>query len=525
MTAKVAVIATSDIHGNILPFNFITSRPGAGSLARVASYAGRVRRSLGNDSVMLLDAGDLLQGQPTVYFYNYEATGHPHIAAEALKVLRYDAAAIGNHDIETGHPVYGRWLREAAPIPILAANVVDDSSDAPYFKPYVMVEKKGVRIAVVGLTTPAVPAWLPPALWSGMRFLDMEQTARHLLPAIRHNEHPDIIVGLFHSGADTSADTAGLRENATLSVAREVDGFDIVIFGHDHRPHCSTIVNNQGKTVVCVNPGANGRIVTRADITFDLATRKVKKITGRLVDVAHLPASRSFTRHFSHHSLLVKRYAARRVGNLTKPISSSGALLGPSTMVDLIHRLQLSVTGAEVSFAAPLSLDTEIEAGPVTVAQMFAIYKYENALSVMRLTGSEIRSYLEHSYDGWIAVLKSDESPTPIYNLDSAAGIDYTVDPTKPFGHRVSIDSMSDGKPFNPDNVYNVVLNAYRAHGGGDLVTLGAGIAHSEIARRIVSTTPRDLRHYLIQLIEQTKTLIPRPLGNWKFTTNPLNTD
>ena len=202
--------------------------------------------------------------------------------------------------------------------------------------------------------------------------------------------------------------------------------------------------------------------------------------------------------------------------------------------MSLLHKLQLEISKADISFAAPLSFDATIHAGPITVSDMFTLYKYENMLYVMELTGREIKNYLEEAYSLWTKQITPDqhhlinfasENPTPAdnrlakpsYNFDSAAGIDYTVDVTKPKGEKISILSLSDGRPFSLDSTYTVAVNSYRANGGGDLLTKGAGIPASELNSRVVRATDKDLRYYLIKEIERNPDLHPVDLANWRF--------
>lgn len=185
LTLKIAV--TSDVHGNYFPYNFITRSPGDGSLARVATRVNELRDSLGRDRVILLDNGDILQGQPTAYYYNFIKTDAPHLTARMLKWLDYDAETIGNHDVETGHAVYDRYRKDLGSLPLLGANVIDRTTGKPYLQPYTVLDKDGIRIAVLGLLTPAIPAWLPETLWDGLEFEDMVESAGKWVPYIMEN--------------------------------------------------------------------------------------------------------------------------------------------------------------------------------------------------------------------------------------------------------------------------------------------------------------------------------------------------
>ncbi len=537
-TTNLKIVATTDVHGNFFPYNFITRKPWEGSMARVATYVDSLRRTEGDEAVILLDNGDILQGQPTVYYYNYIDTTSSHIADDIYRFLRYDAATIGNHDVETGHAVYDRWRAES-PVPVMGANVIDTKTGEPYLKPYTVIERKGVRIAVLGLLTPAIPAWLPENLWSGLRFDDMVETARKWIPIIRSKEHPDFIIGLFHSGADASRTTDGMMENASVYVAENVPGLDAVFFGHDHRQHLSTVKSPEGGKVTLLNPANNARAVAVADlsVTRDSQGRIVEKsIKGHIDDVTHLQPDARYMQQFSKQREEVAKFVDRRIGEATDTLSTRPAFFGPSAFMQLLHDLQLEITGADISFAAPLSFDAMIASGPLTVSDMFTLYKYENMLYTMELTGQEIKDYLEKSYAVWTAqidpanpdahlLLFGSDNPTPTdnrlknpsYNFDSAYGINYTVDVTKPEGHKINISSLSNGAPFELGRKYRVAVNSYRGNGGGDLITKGAGLTRAEIPSRIVASTDKDLRYYLLKAIEKHGRVTPRVVNNWKF--------
>ena len=146
-----------------------------------------------------MDNGDILQGQPTCYYSNYVNPKMPNVAAEVINYLKYDAQVFGNHDVETGHAVYDKWIHELQ-CPTLGANIIDTKSGKPYVEPYLMLERDGVRIAILGMLTPAIPNWLHQQLWSGMRFEEMVTCARRWVKVLREKEQADLIIGLFHSG-------------------------------------------------------------------------------------------------------------------------------------------------------------------------------------------------------------------------------------------------------------------------------------------------------------------------------------
>lgn len=534
-TIDLKFIETSDVHGSFFPYDFINRKPKAGSLARVATYVNQLRSQHG-ENVILLDNGDILQGQPVSYYSNYVDTTSANIAAQVVNYLRYDAQTIGNHDVETGHRVYDKWV-SATHCPILGANVIDTKTNKPYLKPYTILKRGGARIAIIGLLTPAIPNWLGENLWSGLRFEEMVSSARQWMRVVKEQEKADIVIGLFHSGKDGGITTPHYKEDASLAVAREVPGFDVVFFGHDHTRYADAVTNSEGKRVVCLDPANNAMSVAQADLR--LVKKKgrwcVKESQWKLVDVADLPVDNDFVNHFSAFNETVKAYADRVIGTFENTISTRDSYFGNSAFNDLILNLELSITKADVAFNAPVSFDVAIKKGPVRVADMFNLYKYENQLFVMRLTGKEIRKALEMSYDLWVNTMTSPDDHLLLldsqtrgdqqrlgfknfsFNFDSAAGIDYEVDVTKPNGQKVKVLKMSNGEPFDENKYYKVAVNSYRANGGGELLTRGAGIAKDDLNDRIVWRSEYDLRHYLMEEIKRLGTLNPEPNTNWRF--------
>lgn len=534
-TIDLKFIETSDVHGSFFPYDFINRKPKAGSLARVATYVNQLRSQHG-ENVILLDNGDILQGQPVNYYSNYVDTTSANIAAQVVNYLRYDAQTIGNHDVETGHRVYDKWV-SATHCPILGANVIDTKTNKPYLKPYTILKRGGARIAIIGLLTPAIPNWLGENLWSGLRFEEMVSSARQWMRVVKEQEKADIVIGLFHSGKDGGITTPHYKEDAALAVAREVPGFDVVFFGHDHTRYADAVTNSEGKLVACLDPANNAMSVAQADL--QLVKKKgrwcVKESQWKLVDVADLPVDNDFVDHFSAFNETVKAYANRVIGTFENTISTRDSYFGNSAFNDLILNLELSITKADVAFNAPVSFDVAIKKGPVRVADMFNLYKYENQLFVMRLTGKEIRKALEMSYDLWVNTMTSPDDHLLLldsqtrgdqqrlgfknfsFNFDSAAGIDYEVDVTKPNGQKVKVLKMSNGEPFDENKYYKVAVNSYRANGGGELLTRGAGIAKDDLNDRIVWRSEYDLRHYLMEEIKRLGTLNPQPNTNWRF--------
>lgn len=524
------LIETSDVHGCYFPYDFIRNKPMKGSLARVSSYVKEQREKYEN--VILMDNGDILQGQPVAYYYNYMDTISEHVCAAMLNYMKYDVGTMGNHDVETGHAVYDRWVRQCN-FPVLGANIVDNKTGKPYLPPYQVIEKEGVKIAILGMITPAIPSWLPEQLWSGLHFEDMEDCARKWVKIIREKENPDVLVGLFHAGPEGNK-LDNVVENGSGNVAKSVPGFDVVFMGHDHTRRYEKVVNVEGDSVLLIDPANMSKVVSEVTFTIKKQDGKVvsKQVEGKLVNMDGYAPDADFLNIFSGAYETTMDFVSRNIGRIEHTISSKEAFFGPSAFVDLIHQLQLDITGADISFCAPLSAYAEIKKGDICVSDMFNLYKYENLLYTMKLTGKEIKDFLEMSYALWTNQMQSPDDhlmllneedngfgrfKNPSFNFDSAAGIIYTVDVTKPQGEKIRIERMANGEPFDLNKTYRVAVNSYRGNGGGDLLTKGAGIPKTELAKRILYSTDKDLRYYLMKRIEEVKVLDPKPLNQWKF--------
>jgi|WetSurSiteA1Bulk_404760.scaffolds.fasta_scaffold02919_2 2',3'-cyclic-nucleotide 2'-phosphodiesterase / 3'-nucleotidase len=546
-TVNIKIIETSDVHGALVPYDLTNDLQTNSSLAQVHSYivSQRIQQ---DQEVILLDNGDLIQGDPISYFYSFEDSSDTHVFADALNFMGYDAATIGNHDIETGHNVYDKFRREIN-FPWLAANAINVENDEPYFQPYTIIERKGVLIAVLGLITPSIPNWLPEKLWSGIEFEDMIETAEKWVAFIQEKEKPDLIIGLFHSGVDftyneESEDTYK-NENASQLIAEQVPGFDVIFVGHDHSGWNFKIENEAGDSVLILGPLSRARTVAVADIQLEFDSIsgrwKQKNISGEIVETKNYKPDDHFMSKFLLNLNIVKNYTETPLGQIMASVSSKESLFGPSEFVDLIHTAQLEITEADISFASPLSFNTTIDSGWIRVKDLFKLYHYENYLYTMSLTGEEVDNYLEYSFGSWFNEMKdssdhlliyktnedgsikysqrtgSPELEEIYYNYSSAAGINYTVDVSKPAGDRVNIVELSDGTPFDFDKTFKVAINSYRGSGGGGHLTRGAGISQDDLSERIVASTNRDIRYNLMQWIKEKKNIRPHLLGNWKI--------
>ena len=556
------IVETTDIHGMIFPYNFITDKEESSSMANICSYIKKLKSD--GKTVLLLDNGDTLQGQPTVYYYNFIATNEKHIWAEVLNYMNYDVVTMGNHDIETGHNVYDRIVKEIK-AQVIVANLINEKTKEPYFKPYAIIKKNGVKIAILGMIEPAIERQLPKILYEGIIAEDMVECAKKWIEIIKEKEKPDMIVGLFHSGANYTEDKEKYKnENASQLVAEEVEGFDIIFVGHDHqgwngkgydettKQKTKDVKSPSGK-IIQIYGGVNAaRSIASVDVKmiYDKDAKKWNiNFNGELINPSQYEADKEFLEKFNNDKEKIKTWVDRDIGELNTKLTSDEAMFGDSYFLSFIHDLQFEIAQkelgekADISFAAPLSKDAVLNIGKIKVRDMFNLYPYENFFYVMRLTGKQIKAVMEYSYCRWFNLMtnindhliyfkkdangnlifnnryNSYDTLTQTYNYESMGGLNYTVDVRKGYGERVNIISMSDGSAFDLNKEYKVAINSYRGSGGGGHLTQGAKIDLKTLQNMdlVIKSTDKDLRFYMIKWFEeQTNSVTVEKLNNWK---------
>lgn len=532
------IVTTGDIHGSWFDEPYVEGQAKKTSLMSVSAWVDSLRQAVGKQNVLLLDAGDCLQGDNAPYYYNYVDTEGEHLFVQLVDYMGYDAVAVGNHDIETGHPVYDKVDEQlrAHGIPFLAANAVGEDGQ-PYFAPYKVFRRGGLKVAVIGFTNANMKAWLDEKIWSGIEFQSLIPCAQEWVDKVRETEHPDVVVVLTHSG--TGEGDGSILESQGLDLLESLQGVDVLVCSHDHVP----FVKEKDGTWL-INGGARAGNVGHAVITVSKAAGK--QVCGETVRMDKNKVNEAMKEQFHPAFEAVKAFTLQPVGVLSVDLHTRDAYKGMCDYAALIHMVQLEASGAQISFMAPLTFDGTVTAGQVIYNDMFTIYPFENQLYVLRMKGSEIRDYLEYSYDNWIQTpgehaLRISDAPDPrtgarrwsfvarTYNFDSAAGLFYTVDLTKPFGKRVKITSLADGTPFKLDEWYTVAMTSYRASGGGDILHKGAGLSKEEVDERIQERLP-EIREMVYQYFKRHGTVGTEDFGNravlgaWYFVPEKLVT-
>ena len=534
----LTVMTTGDVHGRWFDSDYVSGATNS-SLFSINHYADSIRTAVGEENFILIDAGDCLQGDNASYYFNYVDTLSPHLYPRLAKYMEYDVITVGNHDVETGHGVYDRVRDELESygIPFLGGNAIRTDNGEPYFKLYTILRKNGLKVAIIGFTNANMKAWLNESIWSGMDFLSLVPYVQEQVDKVIAKEKPDVVIVSTHSG--TGNGDGSMLESQGLDLYNSLKNVDLLLGSHDHRPYS---VSNGSLSYVDV--GNNARNFGLCEINVKVEGGKVvSKSSGSKVCPADITEiDLAMKEYFKEDFEAVKAFTMRKVGELKTDLSMAESFVGMCDYMNMLHTVCLGCEPAEISIAAPLSMDSRIKAGTLIYNDMFSLYRYENMLFVVRMSGQEIKDFLEYSYDMWIQtatspsdhVLRIAPRPDPrygterwsferaSYNFDSAAGINYTVDVTKNYGDRIAISTMADGTPFDLGKTYNVAMTSYRASGGGETMVKGAGIDTANIDERVVNKYPaiRDLIYDFIAEkgeIGSEQMYDPAINGSWKF--------
>lgn len=515
--AHVTVIATTDLHGNLLPVDYYTNKEDARGLARAATIIRQIRKE--NPNSVLIDSGDTIQGTPLAFFHNRKNNRPPDPMMLAMSSLKFDALAVGNHEYNFGLPVLNKAKNEAN-FPWLSGNTYRAGTNETYHKPYIVKEVGGVRIGIIGLTTPGVPYWDNPENYAGLEFRQPVEEARRWTNELRTKEGVDVVVVAMHMGLEEDLRTGERNpgqvphENEAIEIARTVPGIDIITMGHTHREIPSLVING----VLLTQANAYGRHVARADIYLerDAASRwRVIAKSSRTMPVTNETATDpEIARLAAPYDRETQEWLSRTIGTSSRELTAIDARFRDNALLDLIHRVQLDAGKADVSMAASFNDRARLAAGDVTVRDIAALYVYENTLVVLEVTGAQLKDALEHSARYFTAYAPG-KSPAelvdpriPGYNFDIAEGVTYDIDLTKPHGSRIQ-NLRFKGAPLDPARKLRLATNNYRVNGGG-------GYTMYKDAP-VVYRSGEEIRELIIDWVERNKQVPVEATNNWRL--------
>ncbi|MWV59132.1 bifunctional metallophosphatase/5'-nucleotidase [Rathayibacter sp. VKM Ac-2754] len=516
---ELTLVSTTDVHGHVYNWDYFANAPYEGEdtlgLTRVATEVDRLRAEKGDESVLVFDNGDAIQGTPLTYYYGLgdgaagvlaDETTHP--MATAFNTIGYDAQVVGNHEYNYGLDMLSAYEGDLE-APLLGANVVEVATGEPYHKPYELIEREidgeTVTIGVLGLVTPGVRVWDKQYVDGVLEFQDMVEAAKQWVPEVQ--EQADVVVVLAHTGqgtvADADYDPADLNEDVVNNIATQVPGIDVVVAGHSHQDVPQTLYTNvAGEQVLVTQPYYWAQGLT--EVTLNLVPDTAGDLQVDWSEGSAPVAKPVYARDIPEESTAVLDALAEQhattIDYVNTPVAESVEELSAETsryedtpIIDFINNVQAetvdtALEGTEwadvpvISQASPFSRTAVFPKGQVTIRDIAGLYIYENTLRGVEMTGAQVREYLEFSalyfnqvapgavFDpatGTNAVTPDRPTGTPDYNYDALSGVDYVIDISQPAGSRIRDLAHPDGTPVADDDVFVMAVNNYRQSGGG----------------------------------------------------------
>ncbi len=497
-SAHVVIVATTDVHGRVLGWDYVRDAAGQGGLARVASMVESLRAQY-PDQVVLVDAGDLIEGNPFATYFAERDSQRPHPVVDALNAMQYDAATPGNHEFDFGPDLLARATGDAT-YRYVSANIFKGATDTLVFPPYVVVVRGGVKIGVTGLTTPGVMVWDKSQLAGRIRVRPIAETAPLALRRL-DLAGVDLKVVLVHSGLNepSSYDTTGVGpENAALGLASiplPAPRPDLVIVGHSHKEMRDYVVN--GVHFVQPRNFALSLAVVHVGFVKETTGYRVVSLRSELLPLASVPEQPRFVRRFTAAHERVRSWAGTAVGTAGSGFAARYGRVEDTPLLDFINDVQRRRAGADLSAATDFDVSAGLPEGEVRERDVAGVYPYENTLRAVRISGDQLRAYLEHSARYFRTYQPGGpliNDSVPGFDFDVVSGVTYVIDLAQPEGRRIR-GLAYRGRAVAPTDSFTLALNSYRQAGGGGYTMLaGARVVYDrgESIRDLLATELRS---------------------------------
>jgi 2',3'-cyclic-nucleotide 2'-phosphodiesterase/3'-nucleotidase len=482
-SVDIVIAGTTDTHGRLRAWDYYRNVPEQSlGLTRLATVVDSIRAA-NPGRVLLLDAGDILQGNPMAEFVARDSMRQPNAIIAAMNAMRYDAAAIGNHEYNFGVPYLDSAIAQAR-FPFLSDNTYrPDKSHA--FAPWKIFRVQGVRVAVIGATTPGVALWDAEHVRGRLTFGDIVPAVRQSVGEVR-KAGSDLVVLSVHSGLDepSSYDTVSTgvaSENVAARVANEVPGIDVILYGHSHKEVREKVI---GSTLL-VQPKnwATSLSVVHVILARESGRWRVARKSADLIQAANHPESPAVLAATEATHQRTVAYFNAPIGTTRVAWRADSARLRDTPIIDFILETEMREAKSDLASAAAFDTSAILGPGPVTAAQVAHLYPYANTLKAIRISGAQLRQYLDFSsryYTGRLTQSGALETnrDVPGYNFDIVAGVDYTIDLTRPLGGRIT-RLIFHGQPVKDSDSFTLALSNYRQTGGGGFAMLsGAPITY-----------------------------------------------
>jgi 2',3'-cyclic-nucleotide 2'-phosphodiesterase (5'-nucleotidase family) len=519
LRSHITILSTTDLHGNIYPIDYNTNQPEARGLARVATVVKQMRKA--EPDLLLLDSGDTIQGTPLTFYHAKVNNKPPDPMMEVMSAMRYDAMAVGNHEYEFGWEVLNKARAEAR-FPWLSANTYKKETDEPYFKPFIVKQVNGVRIGILGLTTPGMPSLDDPdRYYSKIEVREPVSEAKEWVALLREKEHVDVVIIAMHMGLEADLRTGEMNpgqmpnENAALAIAEQVPGVDVILMGHTHREVPSLYING----VLLAQSEKWGHFVARVDVFLEKSNsggrwRVAAKASCTIPVGDKVQADAEVIRIAEPYHLETQAWLGQVIGESDVELRAGEEQFKDTAILDLVQRVQLEAGHADVSMSMSLNSKARIPKGPVTIRDIIALYEYEAAPLVVEVTGKQLKDALEHSarhfgaYKPNTPISDLIDDRFPAYTYDVAEGIAYELDISKPTGDRIQ-NMRFRGKTLQPTQKLRLATITFRVNGG-------AGYTMFKDAR-VISRSHKELRELIIEWVKRNGHIPTTATNNWRL--------
>ena len=501
----ITILTTTDIHGAILSYDYNREQEVSNSgLTKLATFI-KARRRL-DPQLLLLDAGDTFQGNPMVHIANTDSDWKEHPLAVAMNYLKFNAMTPGNHDFDYGMKNINR-ISQGLEFDLIAANAIDTRTGKSYWKPYTICTANGVKVGILGLTSMGIKDWLPPSKWEGIEFTDPVECAKKYVQVLK-DSGCSIVVVSFHGGPAGKHPGVPDYVNSGLHIAETVPEIDLLILGHTHE-----IVNAKfvGNTMI-LQAGSYSHCIGEAKfrVVKGISGYEVVRSSGRIFKVSDkIPPDRDLQRLMKPYHEKTLRTLGQELVSVDKGVSLKDAAYKDNELMDLISDIQKEYTGADLSLCSVFDPYASVE-DQITIRKLFKLYPYENDLFMLKMTGAQIKTFLENAASAYI--VRGNEigiqPEFPLFNLDVLSGLSYEIDPLKPVGERI-VHLNDRGVPVKDDATYTVAMNSYRAGGSGGYDV----VKECEVLFR----SDESVRDIIINHLKRKKFITMTKDDNWKL--------
>ncbi|NNG14875.1 MAG: hypothetical protein HKM89_00250 [Gemmatimonadales bacterium] len=499
-SAHVVVVATTDVHGHATGWDYLLDRPFPGGLARAASAVDSLR-ALYPGQVLLVDAGDLIQGDPFATYFARISARDPHPVIDAMNLMAYDAATPGNHEFNFGVDFFRRAVAGAT-FHYVSGNVYALPADTLELPSSAVIARGGIRVGITGFTTPGVMVWDGSLVRGRARVGRVAENAPRVLAELAGTV--DLSIVLMHSGLGgaSSYDTTGVGlENVAGILADDEHPPHLAIVGHTHRQFGPRDVN--GVYYMQPPPHARGIAVAHVRLVRRARRWRVVSIEGEIIDLADRDEDPRVLRRLEQDHQAVIQWLSEPLAHAEAPMPAITARVEPTPIINFINAVQRRKTGAELSATAAFNVRGGIPRGDVLLSHVAGLYPYENTLRAIRISGSQLKAYLEQSARYFTVDRRGNvgtDPNIPGYNFDIVSGAEYTIDLRLPMGNRIR-GLRVRGQPVRPTDSFTMALNSYRQAGGGGFDMLrGAPVVYDQ---------GEGIRELVIDAVRAEETLDP----------------